>query len=117
MTSMSIASCAVLVVVELARAACSTPDVPPAPRPLRFVTFNVNHGGLGSEILGDDSDLEDRFTLATGELLRLDADVIGLQEASQGWRRGDVARRFAKSLGFQFAFEGATQRLFGGGIL
>ena len=117
MTSMSIASCVVLVAVELARAACATPDAPPAPRPLRFVTFNVNHGGLGSEILGDDSDLEDRFTLATGELVRLDADVIGLQEASQGWRRGDVARRFAKALGFEYAFEGATQRLFGGGIL
>ena len=117
MTSMSIAFCVVLVAVELARAACATPDAPPAPRPLRFVTFNVDHGGLGSEILGDDSDLEDRFTLATRELERLDPDVIGLQEASQGWRRGDVARRFAESLGFNYAFEGATQRLFGGGIL
>jgi endonuclease/exonuclease/phosphatase family metal-dependent hydrolase len=117
MTSMSIAIWIVLVSVDLATASCATPDAPPAPRPLRFVTFNVDHGGLGSELLGDDSDLEDRFTLATNELERLDADVIGLQEASQGWRRGDVARRFAAMLGYQYAFEGVTQRLFGGGIL
>jgi endonuclease/exonuclease/phosphatase family metal-dependent hydrolase len=120
MASMSITIGIVVLAARLAAGAttsCATPDAPPAPRPLRFVTFNVDHGGLGSEILGDDSDLEDRFTLATGELERLDADVIGLQEASQGWRRGDVARRFAKALGFQYAFEGATQRLFGGGIL
>jgi endonuclease/exonuclease/phosphatase family metal-dependent hydrolase len=120
MAMMSITIPIVLVAARLAAGAtssCATPDAPPAPRPLRFVTFNVDHGGLGSEILGDDSDLEDRLTLATGELERLDADVIGLQEASQGWRRGDVARRFAKALGFQYAFEGATQRLFGGGIL
>jgi len=117
MASLSITIFTVLIGAQIAAATCATPDAPPAPRPLRFVTFNVDHGGLGSELFGDDSDLEDRFTLATGELERLDADVIGLQEASQGWRRGDVARRFAGMLGYQYAFEGATQRLFGGGIL
>jgi endonuclease/exonuclease/phosphatase family metal-dependent hydrolase len=106
-----------MIAARLAAAACATSDAPPAPRPLRFVSFNVNHGGIGSEILGDDSDLEDRLALAIGELERLDADVIGLQEASRGWRRGDVARRLGDALGYQHAFVGATRRLFGGGLL
>ena len=117
MGSWSSALCTVFLAARLAAAACATPDAPPAPRPLRFVTFNVHHGGLGSEILGDDSDLEDRLAMAAGELERLDADVIGLQEASRGWRRGDVARRLAEALGDEHAFVGATRRLFGGGLL
>ena len=102
---------------RFADAACPTPDAPPAPRPLRFVSFNVLHGGLGSELLGDDTELEDRFEVAARELEALDADVIGLQEASRGWRRGDVAQRFATALGYRHVFAGATRRLFGGGPL
>jgi endonuclease/exonuclease/phosphatase family metal-dependent hydrolase len=117
MRSWSDALIAVLMTARLAAAACATPDAPPPPRPLRFVSFNVDHGGLGSEILGDDSDLEDRLVIAVGELKKLDADVIGLQEASRGWRRGDVARRLAEALGHEHVFVGATRRLFGGGLL
>src|SRR5580765_6149704 len=110
MRSWSDALIVVLMTARLAAAACTTPDAPPASRPLRFVSFNVDHGGLGSEILGDDSDLEDRLAIAVGELKKIDADVIGLQEASRGWRRGDVARRLAEALGYKHVFVGATRR-------
>jgi len=69
-----------------------------APRPLRVVTFNVLHGGFGFRG-GDGQHLDERLAMAVEGLRGLDADVIGLQEASSGRRRGDVAARLAAALG------------------
>jgi endonuclease/exonuclease/phosphatase family metal-dependent hydrolase len=79
------------------------------PRPLRLVTYNVLHGGLGSERCGDGQRLEERLRHATEALQALDADVIGLQEASAGRRRGNVAARLAESLGLEAVFAPATE--------
>jgi len=107
----------VVAMADLAHATCATPDAPPAPRPLRFVSFNVLHGGLTSELWGNADDLDDRLALATQELAALDADVIGLQEASRGRRRGDTTSRLAAALGYHYVEAGATSRLFGGSLL
>ena len=72
------------------------------PVTLRFVTFNLLHGGIFSELSGDDDGLEERFRLAVDGLRALDADVVGLQEASTGRRRGDVAARLAAALGYRY---------------
>ena len=89
----------------------------PAPRPapltLRFVTFNLLHGGILSELSGDDEGLEDRFRLAVEGLRALDADVVGLQEASTGRRRGNVAARLAMALGYRYVHAPAATRPFG----
>jgi endonuclease/exonuclease/phosphatase family metal-dependent hydrolase len=88
----------------------------PAPRPasltLRFVTFNLLHGGIFSELSGDDEGLEDRFRLAVEGLRALDADVVGLQEASTGRRRGNVAARLATALGYHHIHAPAATRPF-----
>jgi len=68
-----------------------------APRPLRVVSFNMLHGGFGFG--GDGQHLEERLAMAVEVLRGLDVDVIGLQEASSGRRRGDVAGRLAAALG------------------
>ena len=78
--------------------------------PLRLLTFNVLHGGLGVAYWGDAQRLEDRLAIATRELKRLDPDVIGLQEASHSWRHGDVAARLAHALGYQHVRAAATSR-------
>jgi endonuclease/exonuclease/phosphatase family metal-dependent hydrolase len=106
-----------LSIVVRAFAACPTPDAPPATRPLRFVSFNVLHGGITSELWGDGEQLEERLDATTAGLRELDADVIGLQEASRGWRRGNVAERIGTALGFHSVDAGATSRLFGGSLL
>jgi len=67
------------------------------PRPLRVVTYNVLHGGFG--LRGDGQHLEERLAMAIEVLRGLDVDVVGLQEASSGRRRGDVAARLAAALG------------------
>ena len=67
------------------------------PRPLRVVTYNMLHGGFG--LRGDGQHLEERLAMATDVLRGLDVDLIGLQEASSGRRRGDVAGRLATALG------------------
>ena len=61
---------------------------------LRFVTFNLLHGGIFSELSGDDEGLEERLRITVEGLRALRADVVGLQEASTGRRRGDVAARW-----------------------
>jgi endonuclease/exonuclease/phosphatase family metal-dependent hydrolase len=106
-----------LSIVEGAFAGCPTPDAPPAPRPLRFVSFNVLHGGITSELWGDGEQLEERLDATTEGLRALDADVIGLQEASRGLRRGNVAARIGTALDFHSVAAGATSRLFGGSLL
>lgn len=80
---------------------------------LVVVTFNLLHGGPWSEWTGDDGHLERRFEIVASELERLKPDVVALQEASVGWRRGHVARRLAERLGLHHAHTAATERIFG----
>ena len=68
---------------------------------LRFVTFNLLHGGIFSELSGDDEGLEERLRITVKGLRALHADIIGLQEASTGRRRGDVAAHLAGTLGYR----------------
>src|SRR5438093_1206874 len=81
-----------------------------APRPLRIVTINLLHGGMTSELVGRDQHLEERLTMVVRELRTLDADVVGVQEASRGRRRGDVAARLASALGFHHVYAPAAPR-------
>src|SRR5437870_10611914 len=81
-----------------------------APRPLRIVTINVLHGGITSELTGRGQHLEERLTMVVRELRTLDADVVGVQEASRGRRRGDVAARLASALGFHHVYAPAAPR-------
>jgi endonuclease/exonuclease/phosphatase family metal-dependent hydrolase len=77
------------------------PDVTAEPaRPLRVVSYNILHGGALSGLNGKDEDLEARLRISVEELRALDPDVIGLQEASTSRRRGNVARRLARELGY-----------------
>src|ERR671912_1111942 len=80
--------------------------------PLRIVTFNLLHGGPWSELTGDDQQLERRFQMVATELQRLQPDVVALQEASVGRRRGNVAARLAARLGFEYVHVRATDRVF-----
>jgi endonuclease/exonuclease/phosphatase family metal-dependent hydrolase len=77
-------------------------------RPLTFVTFNLFHGGPGAVFTGDDRALDRRLAMVARELRALDADVVGLQEASAGRGRGVVAERLARELGYQWAFAPGT---------
>ncbi|HEU4371108.1 MAG TPA: endonuclease/exonuclease/phosphatase family protein [Methylomirabilota bacterium] len=81
-------------------------------RPLRFVTFNVLHGGPWSGFTGDDDHLEARLAMIIAELRALDPDVVALQESPVTRRRGDVAARIAAALGFHHVHARATERVF-----
>jgi endonuclease/exonuclease/phosphatase family metal-dependent hydrolase len=83
-----------------------------AAAPIRIVTFNLLHGGPWSEWTGDDQQLERRFQMVATELQRLQPDVVALQEASVGRRRGNVAARLAARLGFEYVHVRATDRVF-----
>ncbi len=83
-----------------------------APRPLRVVTFNMFHGGPSSGLIGDGEALEERLAMVTAELRALAPDMIGLQEASIGWGRGNVAARLAAALGMEHVHAPATTRVF-----
>ena len=83
------------------------------PRSLRVVTFNLLHGGPASGWFGDGQELARRLEITLAELRGLRPDVIALQEASQGWGRGNVAQRLAERLGYHVAFAHATERVFG----
>jgi endonuclease/exonuclease/phosphatase family metal-dependent hydrolase len=85
----------------------------PAPPTLRFVTFNLLHGGIFSELTGNDAALEERLALTVAGLRALDADVIALQEASTGGHRGNVAARLATALGYRHVQTVAASRPFG----
>jgi endonuclease/exonuclease/phosphatase family metal-dependent hydrolase len=86
------------------------PDPAPPPLTLRFVTFYLLHGGIFSEVTGDDETLEGRLRLAVEGLRALDADVVALQEASIGRRRGNVAARLATALGYRHVHAPAATR-------
>ena len=88
-------------------------DPVPAPLTLRFVTFNLLHGGIFSEIGADDEALEERLRLAVKGLRALEADVVGLQEASTGRHRGNVAARLASALGYRYVYAPASTRPLG----
>ncbi len=83
----------------------------PAP-PLKYLSYNILHGGVLSGWTGNDEALEARFRLAVEELRRLGPDIIGVQEASVSQRRGNVAERLGRALGFHYVFAPALFRLF-----
>jgi len=79
----------------------AVPDVTAEPvRPLRVVSYNILHGGVLSGLNGKDEDLEARLRISVEQLRALDADIIGLQEASTSRQRGNVAERLARELGY-----------------
>lgn len=80
---------------------------PPA---LRYLTLNLLHGGLLSGLTGNDQDLEERLAMVAADLRALAVDIVGLQEASTGRRRGNVAARLAAELGFHHAYAPTTFR-------
>src|SRR2546427_197709 len=65
---------------------------------------------MTSEFAGRGQHLEERLTMVVRELRTLDADVVGVQEASRGRRRGDVAARLASALGFHHVYAPAAPR-------
>jgi endonuclease/exonuclease/phosphatase family metal-dependent hydrolase len=75
------------------------------------VSINLLHGGVSSGLTGRDWDLDRRLDLVAEELRRLDADLVGVQEASTGRGRGDVAARLASRLGMQHTFAPALFEL------
>ena len=81
----------------------------PAPL-LTFVTFNLFHGGPFSGLQGDGQELDRRLEMVGEELRALNPDIIGLQEASEGRARGNVAARLAAQLGFHHVFAAANPR-------
>jgi endonuclease/exonuclease/phosphatase family metal-dependent hydrolase len=88
-----------------------------AAEPIRVVTFNLLHGGPVASVTGDGERLEHRFAIVAAELRRLHPDIIALQEASAGSRRGHVAERLARELGYHVAHASTTERVFETGIL
>jgi len=92
-------------------AAAVTPAWSAESRPLRVVTFNLFHGGPYSRLTGDTKDLDTRLAMVIDELRGLAPDVVALQEASEGRRRGVVAQRIADALGFHYVFEPVTMRV------
>jgi len=95
-------------VLVVAQVTASEADSAP---PLRVVTFNLFHGGASSGLTGDDASLEERLQMVLRELRALRPDVVALQEASWGRRRGLVAARLAEGLGLHYAFEAASPRV------
>jgi len=74
---------------------------PPA---LTVVTLNVLHGGAFSGLSGNDEHLEERLALTIPALRGLAPDIVGIQEASTGRERGDVAARLAAGLDFEHVY-------------
>ncbi|NOT53139.1 MAG: endonuclease/exonuclease/phosphatase family protein [Deltaproteobacteria bacterium] len=83
----------------------------PAP-PLKCVSFNLLHGGVFSGLTGETQDLDRRLSMVVKELRRLEPDILGLQEASTGRSRGNVAQRLAAQLGFHYVYAPASFRVF-----
>jgi endonuclease/exonuclease/phosphatase family metal-dependent hydrolase len=82
------------------------------PSPLKCVSFNLLHGGLSSGLTGSAQDLDERLHIAAQELRSLEADIIGLQEASVSRQRGNVAQKLASELDFAHVYTLATSRIF-----
>lgn len=101
---------AVVALSVLVLAGAAAPTAAEPARPLRVVTYNLFHGGASSGLWGHDDSLDRRLEMVVRELKSLDPDVVGLQEASIGRGRGNVAERLARALGFQYAHAPATPR-------
>ena len=80
--------------------------------PLKCVSFNLLHGGVFSGVTGQTQNLDQRLTFVVEELRTLQADVIGVQEASANRERGNVAERLATQLGFHYVYAPASFRIF-----
>jgi endonuclease/exonuclease/phosphatase family metal-dependent hydrolase len=98
--------------VALAAMLAFSPVTHAAAEPIRVLTFNLLHGGPVAAVTGDGERLEDRLGIVVAELRRLQPDVIALQEASIGSRRGHVAQRLARELGYYAAHASTTERIF-----
>jgi len=77
---------------------------------LRFVTFNAYHGGFQSSWTGDARHIQERLAIAADQLRALEPDVVALQEASAGRRRGNIAAKLAETLGFHHVRAPASRR-------
>jgi endonuclease/exonuclease/phosphatase family metal-dependent hydrolase len=88
-----------------------------AGEPIRVVTFNLLHGGPVASLTGDGERLEERLAIVAAELRQLQPDVVALQEASIGSRRGHVAERLARELGYHVAHASTTERVFPSSLL
>src|SRR5215813_14186490 len=86
-------------------------EEPRSPR-LRCVSFNLLHGGLSSGLVGSAQALPYRLAIVAARLRRLRVDIIGLQEASEGKGRGNVAIQLAARLGFYVVYAPASCRMF-----
>jgi len=84
---------------------------------VRVVTFNLLHGGPWSGLIGNGADLDERLGLVIEQLAALRPDVVALQEASVGGKRGNVAERLAWALGVEWIHAPTTSQVFGIGWL
>jgi endonuclease/exonuclease/phosphatase family metal-dependent hydrolase len=81
--------------------------------PIRVVTFNLLHGGPWSGLIGSGADLDTRLAIVIEQLAALRPDVVGLQEASVGGNRGNVAERLGRALGLEWVHAPTTSKVFG----
>jgi endonuclease/exonuclease/phosphatase family metal-dependent hydrolase len=84
-------------------------------RSVRVVTFN--HGGPWSGLVGNGADLNERLEMVVEQLAALRPDIVGLQEASVGGERGNVAERLGRALGMEWIHAPTTSQVFGIGWL
>jgi endonuclease/exonuclease/phosphatase family metal-dependent hydrolase len=84
---------------------------------LRVVTYNLLHGGPWSELIGNGADLNERLDIVVEQLAALRPDVVALQEASVGGKRGNVAERLGRALGVEWVHAPTTSQVFGIGWL
>ena len=84
---------------------------------VRVVTFNLLHGGPWSGLLGNGADVDERLELVVEQLAALRPDVVALQEASVGGKRGNVAERLGRALGSEWVHAPTTSQVFGIGWL
>ena len=68
------------------------------PGPLRIVSLNVLHG------IPTFPALADRLDLIAGEITRLDADIVCLQEVPWTWTLGSGAARLAQQTGLNYLY-------------
>src|SRR4029453_878205 len=85
--------------------------------PVRVVTFNLLPGGPWSGLIGNGADLNERLEIVVEQLAALRPDVVALQEASVGGKRGNVAERLGRALGTEGIPAPTTSQVFGIGWL
>jgi endonuclease/exonuclease/phosphatase family metal-dependent hydrolase len=81
------------------------------------VTFNLLHGGPWSGLIGNGADLDERLGLVIEQLAALRPDVVALQEASVGGKRGNVPERLGRALDIEWIHAPTTSQVFGIGWL